>query len=98
MTNQNTPSQYRSPKDKGVLLRQQLKALGYGPRKVSVTTDDLAIRVLIRDEQVDRQAVNQLALAYREVDYCQASGEILSGANCYVTVRYESGGVARTVY
>lgn len=74
-------------------VREAIKALGYGPRQVSVRNESYAggssVRVVVKDAAVDFAAVEAAASAYQSVRYCHASGEILSGGNMYVSVCWD---------
>lgn len=74
-------------------VREAIKALGYGPRQVSVRNESYAggssVRVVVKDAAVDFAAVEAAASAYQSVRYCHASGEILSGGNMYVSVVWD---------
>jgi hypothetical protein len=77
-------------KEKAAELRAALKGMGYSSRRVSVRVDSWttgsAIRVMVRDPQVDYKAVEKLASSYKRIDRCEITGDILSGGNCYVDV------------
>ena len=81
-------------KEKAVALRKSLKALGYGPRQVSVRTEFFsggsAINCKVKAPEVDFTKVEELADSYKEIRRCEITGDILSGGNCYVScTRYE---------
>jgi hypothetical protein len=71
-------------------IRKSLKELGYNSRKVSVREDSgglsWCIRITIKDENVDEQAVKEIAQKAKKIDRCEVTGEILGGGNTYVFV------------
>lgn len=79
-------------------IRKALKAKGWNARSVSVrhryATHDSAIDVTIRDAAVSKAEVEAIALPFKSIDRCSASGEILSGGNCYVDVAYAPEAIA----
>lgn len=79
-------------KEKAAKIREELKALGYGRKEVSVrcrrVTYSSAIEVTIRALGVSMEKVKDVALKAKSVRYCEASGEILLGGNTYVDVSY----------
>ena len=76
-------------------IREELKALGYNSRKVSVTEEpggmSYCINIRIKDESVDEEAVKGVAEGRSSIDRCEASGEILGGGNTYVFVHSFDG-------
>ncbi len=70
-------------------LRADLKAAGFKPKQVTVRqTAGCSLDVTIRDAAVSLTAVKAIADKHVRVRYCEASGEILSGGNTFVGVRY----------
>jgi hypothetical protein len=72
-------------------IRQALKQeLNLNNRQVSVVDRSGStygsVRIRIKDESVDVQAIKALALRFEQIDRCAYSGEILGGGNSYVTV------------
>ena len=82
-----------SNKELGAKIRAELKAAGIPARAVSVRVSDAgyetAVRVKIKDINVDRDVVERIAKQYREVDRDERSGEILAGGNTFVFVDYD---------
>lgn len=74
-------------KDIATKIRQRLKSLGYSSKQISVTSKN-AINITIKDLTIELEKIKQIGDKYREVDYCQASGEILSGGNTFVFTQY----------
>lgn len=73
-------------------IRKTLKEHGWNSRKVSVRSDYFSggseIRVIIKDPDVDFQTVERVANEHESISRCEITGEILSGGNRYVSVRY----------
>ncbi|GIJ95429.1 hypothetical protein CAPN002_26470 [Capnocytophaga stomatis] len=73
-------------------IRTQLKELGYSNRQISVQQKfagfEEVIRIIFKFMPSDElfEQVKQLARKYKSVDYCERSGEILSGGNTFVDV------------
>lgn len=69
-------------------IRTELKELGFNSKKVSVRKKDSnAVVVTLKDESIDREAIEQVAYKHQDVGYCEVSGEILAGGNTYVSVK-----------
>lgn len=72
-------------------IRERLKAIGYNSRQVSVRERPLSLNwafdLTIRDPSVNYHKVKALADSIKSIDYCEASGEVLSGANVYTHVK-----------
>lgn len=70
-------------------IRSALKALGYGARDVSIRTRRAtgSVRIEIKNWAVPFQTVREIAAKHENVRR-DDSGEILSGGNIFVTVRY----------
>ncbi|MCD8875437.1 hypothetical protein K2V74_14030 [Mammaliicoccus sciuri] len=69
-------------------IRTELKKeLGYTNRQISVKNNWSSIDVVIKDDSVDREAVEKIAKPLEEVDRCEVTGEILAGGNTFVFVR-----------
>jgi hypothetical protein len=75
-------------KQKAAEIRKQLKTLGYSARDVSVRSDHNSLDITIRRNGLNVKAVKAIANSYENVSRCEASGEILSGGNTYVTVGF----------
>lgn len=73
-------------------IRKALKEHGWNARKVSVRSDYFSmgseIRVVIKDPAVDLETVEKIANEHESISRCEITGEILSGGNRYVSVRY----------
>ena len=74
-------------------IRKELKENGINNKQVSVTsksaTYDEAIRVNIKDLNVNYKIVSKIANKYESIRYDQANGEILAGGNMYVHVEFD---------
>lgn len=81
-----------STTDRAAQIRATLKQKGITSKQVSVRADYFSmgseIRVIVKDPAVKLREVRQIAEAHKRIDYCQITGEILSGCNRYVTVDY----------
>ena len=75
-------------KQKAVEIRNQLKTLGYGARDVSVRSDHSSLDVTIRRSGLNVAAIKRIANSFENIRRCEASGEILSGGNTFVFVRF----------
>lgn len=86
---------YISAADAAKTIRTNLKKLyGITSRQVSVRSDSFSggssIDIAINDPAVDAKEVKNLANGHESISRCEASGEILSGCNRYVSVGYSS--------
>jgi len=43
--------------------------------------------VVIKDESIDKEAVEKIAYPFEEVDRCEVTGEVLAGGNTFVFVK-----------
>jgi len=75
-------------KQKAAEIRKQLKTLGYSARDVSVRSDHNSLDITIRRNGLNVKAIRDIANSYENIRRCEASGEILSGGNTYVTVGF----------
>lgn len=75
-------------------IRKALKEHGWNSRKVSVKSDYFSmgssIDVVIKDADVDLETVEKIANEHESISRCEITGEILSGGNRYVSVRYSN--------
>lgn len=76
------------------MIRKELKEkLNVTSRQVSVRQRhagySMSVDVTIKDMTVNKKAVEEIALKYRNVSYCEASGEILLGGNTYIRVEFD---------
>lgn len=76
--------------EKAAQLRKELKKCGWTSRDISVRakrcTYSSAIDVVVKRADIDMGRVKELAMEYESIRRCEASGEILSGGNTYVSV------------
>ncbi len=81
-----------SVKEKSTMIRLALKKAGFNARQVSVKADcggyELAFYVTIRDRNIDKAEVEKVVLPFSSIDYDEHTGEILTGGNDYIFVRY----------
>lgn len=75
-------------KQKAAEIRKQLKTLGYSARDVSVRSDHNSLDITIRRNGLNVKAIKAIANSAEKIDRCEASGEILSGGNTYVFIRF----------
>lgn len=75
-------------KQKAAEIRKQLKTLGYSTRDVSVRSDHNSLDITIRRNGLNVKAIRDIANSFENIRRCEASGEILSGGNTYVTVGF----------
>ena len=80
-----------SSSERCVLLRKIFKEKGWSNRKVSVTLDrysmGASIDVTVKSIDVDLQFVKTTTKEAACIDYCEHTGEILSGGNLYTDVQ-----------
>ena len=84
---------YQSPAEAAAEIRGKLKKLyGITSRQVSVRAKSFSmgssLDVTINDPAVDIREVRNVADSKEKIDRCQYTGEILSGGNRYLDVRY----------
>jgi len=74
-------------------IRKQLKSvLGYNAKQVSIRKRHYTALVFtVRDASVNVEKVKKFAKDFEKIDYCQYTGEILSGGNTYVEVELSEG-------
>lgn len=75
-------------KQKAAEIRSQLKTLGYTSRDVSVRSDHNSLDITIRRNGLKVKAIRDIANGAEKIDRCDFSGEILSGGNTYVFIRF----------
>ena len=75
-------------KQKAAEIRSQLKTLGYSAHDVSVRSDHNSLDITIRRNGLNVKAIKAVANSYENVSRCEISGEILSGGNTYVFIRF----------
>src|SRR3990172_7924212 len=94
---QPVPVPVSSTVERAAEIRKQLKAKGWTSRQVSVKSDlysmGSTIRVVIKDAGVPLSVVEAIADAHERIDRDQY-GEILSGGNRFVDVKYSSEALA----
>lgn len=82
-------------KELGNAIRATLKVEGYAPRDFSVRVRDCGYStsadVTIKNPEIRRASVERLLSKFERVDRDYATGEILAGGNCYLSVDYERG-------
>lgn len=80
-------------------IRKALKAQGWTSRDVSVRADyysmGSSIRIIIKNAAVPMHVVERIAKGHEVIHYDHYVGEILSGANRFVDVRYSSDAIAQ---
>jgi len=69
-------------------IRKELKEkLGYTSRQISVRSYGSSVDVVIKEESIDKEAVEKIAYPFEEVDRCEVTGEVLAGGNTFVFVK-----------
>lgn len=86
-------TKYQSPAEAAAEIRGKLKKLyGITSRQVSVRCASFSmgssLDVTINDPAVDIREVRNIADSKEKIDRCEYSGEILSGCNRYLDVKY----------
>ena len=76
------------------LLRAALKAAGFNARRVTLRQSHSTLRITIRDAWVSITQVQAIAAPFEQVQRCHLTGEILSGGNLFIEVRYDETVVA----
>lgn len=76
-------------------IKKELKEAGYSAKDFRVSIKDrlydTAIRVKIKNPEINRLEVENLLCHWEEIDRDQRSGEILAGCNTYLFVEYVDG-------
>jgi len=74
-------------------IREDLKAIGYNSKKISVVTRGCgysdSIRITIKDVTIPDKEIIKIADKYESIRYDEYTGEILEGANLYIFVEYD---------
>lgn len=74
-------------------IREELKKLGYNNRLVSVREDqgglNWSFEITVKDLNINLKPIQEIADKYKQIDKCEASGEILNGGNLYIFVEYD---------
>lgn len=74
------------------LKKELIEATGLKARQLSVRYEIVGysdkLTVGVKAERFPLSQVNAIAKKYKDVDYCEASGEILAGGNTYISVGY----------
>jgi hypothetical protein len=82
-------------------LRAAFKSKGWNARKVSVRVEyyscGSSIHVTIRDLSIPLADVEAIASSAESISRCSTTGEILSGGNTFVHVKYDSRAAAASV-
>lgn len=82
-------------KELGNAIRATLKKEGYAPRDFSVRVRDCgystSAHVTIKNPEIRCTSVERLLSKFESIDRDYATGEILAGGNCYLSIDYERG-------
>lgn len=80
-------------KEMSAAIRKELKDNGFKGVSVSVKDCgyDTAIRVKIKNPNINRLEVEKLLNHWEEIDRDERTGEILSGCNAYLFLEYQDG-------
>lgn len=80
-------------KEKVAELRKEIKAAGYTTKQVSVRSKyvmyDDSIRVTIKDLNVNKKLIEEIADKYESIRYDEYCGEVLQGCNTFVNVEID---------
>lgn len=80
-------------KERSAVIRAELKKLGYNSKQVSVKSGYCGYsdysHITIKDLKADRKAIEKACKKFQSIDYDSVTGEILEGANTYITVKYD---------
>ena len=73
-------------------IKNELKGAGYKTRDFSVSVKDslydTAIKIKIKNPEINRQDIEKLLRHWEEIDRDASSGEILAGCNVYLFIDY----------
>ena len=82
-------------KELGNAIRKELKAEGFATKDISVRVAhalyDVSIRIEVKNPLIKLSEIKKIANKYKQVDYCEKTGEILAGGNTYISCQYEHG-------
>lgn len=78
-----------TPKQVAQTLRKKFKGLGYTSKQISVTSDYNSINVRVKDQSIDAEVIEKIGHQFERIRRCEATGEILSGANFFVFTAYD---------
>jgi len=75
-------------------IRKVLKDAGFNSRRVSVRHEHYSmgssLHVTIRDASIEKQEIEKLVRSFERIDRCSYTGEILSGGNTFMYIRYSA--------
>lgn len=80
-------------KERSKAIREEIKKLGYNTKQVSVRSRYCgysdATDITVKDLNCDIKAIEKACTKFESIDYDQYSGEILSGGNTYISVKWD---------
>lgn len=80
-------------KERCIAIRNELKQHGYNSRRVGVRYQiagySAAIYVTIKEKEIDKKEIENIAMKYNDIDRDERTGEILMGGNTFVFVDYD---------
>lgn len=76
-------------KEKAQALKKELKAKGYNLKDFSIRTNAYEMRIKIKNVEINKTTIEEIARKYEHVDYDERLGEILAGGNEFVFVEYD---------
>lgn len=82
-------------KEINAAIKNELKEAGYKTRDFSISVKDslydTAIKIKIKNPEINRQEIEKLLRHWEAIDRDAASGEILAGCNVYLFIDYIDG-------
>lgn len=75
-------------------IKEELKKAGFKKGYTISVKDclyDTSIKIKISDPTINRKEIEKIAYKFQEIDRDERTGEILSGCNYYVSVKYNDG-------
>jgi len=80
-------------KELGNNIRAALKDAGFDLKKISVRVRiagySVAVDISLKDIAISTADIEAAVAKFEKIDYCQHSGEILSGGNTFINVNYD---------
>lgn len=80
-------------KERSAAIRAEIKKLGYNSRQISVRSGYCGYsdytHITVKDLSIDFKAIEKIGAKFESIRYDEYSGEILEGANTYISVRYD---------
>jgi len=70
-------------------VQEALKQAGYNRNQVSVKRSRGSYTVSLKTFSIHPDTIKPIVQSFERIHYCQASGEILSGGNTFVSIQYD---------